>query len=263
MKEIQDRWRPGMRPTSDLAIDIINAYHNDDFILVVVHGTPRIGKSVYALKLMFQVYDYLFGLDKYQVYKKYLGWTPLNVINYWASLKERIPAYTWDDAGCWLFTLDWQDPLLREVQRYFNVVGTDINCVILTTPDPNWILKKIGKMPGHVQVKITKVRGMPRVNGEKYIGHYWPSRRFGRRAVIKRSDIEWNNKREEYYYCKLDDELYALYGPERKKYAKMVSAAMKQALKDKIEKIQKQAAEKSQISDPSYAIYQEVYSDGK
>ena len=180
------------------------------------------------------------------------------MINYWADIEKRIPAYIWDDAGCWLFTLDWRDPLLHEVQRYMNVVGTDINTVILTSPSKDWILKKIGSMPGSMDVRITKYRGMP----AGYIGEAWPSRRWGRKAVGKRPDLKWSRKGrlEDFFSCRLPDDLYDIYGPVRKKYAKMVSAAMKQALKDKMEAIEKQK-EKSKLPDANYSIYQQVYGD--
>ena len=206
-------------------------------MLVIIYGTPRVGKSVYALKVMFQVYDFIKGWDKWRVYEECMGWHPEQVISDWFDIKEKIPAYCWDDAGCWLFTLKWNDPLLVEVQRYMNVLGTDIQCLMLTTPTPEWILSKIGQMPGAYWVKITKRDGA----GGRYLGRLPDSRRYARRATaywpFKTPDLKSRRVKKRFYdefSCKLDDDMYAHYNPTRQKYAEMVRVAMKDALKDKL-----------------------------
>jgi len=235
-------WQPGDSPTSELARLIINSYFNDDFMLVIIYGTPRVGKSVYALKVMIQVYDFLWGWDKWKVYERCMGWTPEQVIEAWAQIEEKLPAYCWDDAGCWLFTLKWADPMLIEVQRYMNVVGTDIQCLILTSPTPEWILSKIGQMPGAYWVKITKTDGA----GTKFLGRLPDSRRFARQATaywpFKTPDLKTRKVRKRFYdeySCKLDDELYAAYNPTRRMYAELVRAAMKAAMLEKVRKSNK------------------------
>jgi hypothetical protein len=202
-------------------------------MLIIVYGTPRVGKSVYALRVMLQVYDFLFGWDKWRVYDNCIGWKPEEVINQWALIDEKLPAYTWDDAGCWLFTLNWSDPLLQEVQRYMNVVGTDIQALILTTPTPDWILSKIGNMPGAYWVEIVKRDGA----GTEFLGRLPDSKRFARLATIykpfKTKDRKSRRVRKKYYdefSCKLDQELYEVYNPTRLKYAKLVRLAMKKEM---------------------------------
>lgn len=232
-------WNAGEYPTSELAQLIIIAYRNDDFILPIIYGPPRIGKSVYALKVMFQVYDHLFGWDKFRVYENCLGYEPERVITDWSQFTERMPGYIWDDAGVWLFTLDYHDPLLRELQRYFNVLATDLNCLMLTTPDPKWILTKIGKMPGSMWIRINKRRGIQRNpdTGLRVLDQYVPSVRFARRAVsyapwrapdMKKEGV--SHVVEDDFYCKLEDELYQYYKPQREFYAGLVKKRMREAL---------------------------------
>lgn len=220
-----------------LAREMINAWFNDDFMLVIIYGAPRIGKSTYALRVMIQVYDYLFGWDKWQVYDNCMGWKPEEVINDWAMISDKMPAYCWDDAGCWLFTLNWSDPMLQEVQRYFNVVGTDIQCVVLTTPDPEFILTKIGNMPGTYRVRIVKRDG----GGPGRLGRLPDSKRYARLATVykpfKTPDLKSRRVRKKYYdtfSCKLDDELYKVYNPTRLKYAKLVRLEMKKQMLKKV-----------------------------
>ncbi len=217
-------------PTLALARKICRNYRNDDFSLVIICGPPRIGKSAYAIKVMGQVIEYFHGQDIYdpKVCRKYLGWDPEENVDRWMDIKKRIPCYTWDDAGYWLFSLNWTDPLLITVQQYMNVVGTDINTLILTTPDPTWILSKIANMPGTIRMNIIKSRG----------GEDCDSVLFARRAVgykpWKYPDLKAggvNKIMEDEFSCKLPDPFYSdWYKPTRMTYAEAAKVAMKNEL---------------------------------
>jgi len=217
-------------PTLALARKICRNYMNDDFSLIIIYGPPRIGKSAYAIKVMGQVLDYLKGQDIYDpgVCQKYLGWDPRENVDRWLDIYKRIPVFTWDDAGYWLFSLNWTDPLLITVQQYMNVVGTDMNTLILTTPDPSWILSKIANMPGTIRVNIIKRDG----------GREFDSVRFARRAIAykpwKYPDGKGggvNKVLEDEFSCKLPDPFYSeWYKPIREKYAYDAKLAMKEEL---------------------------------
>ena len=232
-------------PSLALARWIVKSYRYDDFILGILHGTPRIGKSAYAVKVMGQVVDYFFGEDIYKITgstgyrrapicQKYLGWDPTENVETWLDIFERSPCFTWDDAGYWLFSLNWTDPLLISIQQYMNVIGTDMNTLLLTTPDPTWILSKIANMPGTLRVKIIKRRGG---NSDA------DSIRFARRAIgykpwvspdLKSKGV--NKVLSDEFSCKLPDEFYRWYKPTREKYARVAKLAMRAALKAMAEK---------------------------
>jgi len=225
-------------PTLALARKICRNYMNDDFNLVIIMGPPRIGKSAYAIKVMGQVVKYLKGQDIFEITEgekvrapicqKYLGWDPHENVDRWLDIFKRIPVFTWDDAGYWLFSLNWTDPLLIAVQQYMNVVGTDMNTLILTTPDPSWILSKIANMPGTLKVQITKTRG----------GEDCDSVRFARRAIAykpwKYPDGKGggvNKVMVDDFSCKLPDPFYSeWYKPTREAYAYEAKMAMKKEL---------------------------------
>ncbi len=240
-------------PTLALARLICKNFRFDDFTLGLLHGTPRIGKSSYAVKVMGQVVDYLWGEDIYTITgsmghrrapicERYLGWDPVDNVDIWADLFERIPVFTWDDAGYWLFSLNWTDPLLISIQQYMNVIGTDMNTLLLTTPDPRWILSKIATMPGTLRVKIIKRDGG---NSDA------PSKMFARRAVGYKPWVSPDLKSKgvnkiliDDYSCKLPDEFYKWYQPTRKTYAMVAKRAMKKALRDRAEKARKKEKKK-------------------
>jgi len=232
-------------PTLALARKICLNYRNDDFSLIIICGTPRIGKSAYAIKVMGQVIDYFYGQDIYdpRICRRYLGWDPEENVDRWMGITKRIPCYTWDDAGYWLFSLNWTDPLLITVQQYMNVVGTDINTLILTTPDPGWILSKIATMPGTIRVKVIKRDGGIGDND---------TRLFSRRAVgykpWKYPDLKAggvNKVLEDEFSCKLPEPFYSeWYKPTRETYAKAAKVAMKAELirrrKAKLKKLERE-----------------------
>lgn len=226
-------------PSLALARWIVKAYRLDDFNLFLVHGTPRIGKSAYTIKAMGQVLDYFWGEDIFKITgstgdrrapicQKYLGWDPEEVSDVWLDIVNRIPHFTWDDAGYWLFSLNWTDPLLIAVQQYMNVVGTDINSLMMTTPDPSWILSKIATMPGTMRIKVIKRDG-GRSDADSKV--------FARRALgyvpWKSPDLKSggvNKKLEDDFSCKLPDEFYKWYKPTRKKYATRAKLAIRAEL---------------------------------
>jgi len=230
-------WAPGDPPTSELARLIINGYYNDRFYLIVIYGDPRIGKTIYGLKVLFQVYDFIWGWEPERVLEEMVGWKPEEVIQDWRNFKRKIPSYIWDDAGCWLFTLDWHDPLLKEIQRYFNVVATNIQVPILTTPDPRWVLSKIGKMPGSKWIKIIRTQG-----DRRYLGPLPDGVRFARRALtytpwvapdLKKTGVSKPDVQDD-FSCKLDQDLYDVYQPRREFYANLVQERMWGAMKEKM-----------------------------
>ncbi len=198
---------------------------------------------------MAQALEYLFGIDFFEMKDNglpryaldYMGWNPEDNVNRWLDLTERIPCYHWDDAGYWLFSLNWNDPLLIGVQEYMNVVGTDMNCLLLSTPDPTWILSKIATNPGMMRIKIIKRYGSRRSLSPP------PSVRFGRRAIgyrpyrlpdLKKTGV--NKILVDDFSCKFPDHFYSWYKPTRDKYAKAAKLAIKEALRKRLEKRERQ-----------------------
>ncbi len=235
-------------PTLAFARWVVKAHRFDDFILGIIHGTPRIGKSAYGIKVMGQVVDYFYGEDIYTITgstghrrapicQKYMGWDPTENVERWLDIFEVIPGFIWDDAGYWLFSLNWTDPLLISIQQYMNVIGTDMNTLMLTTPDPNWILSKIATMPGTLRIKVIKRRG-----GKSDAD----SIRFARRAIgykpWKSPDLKSRGVNKvilDDFSCKLPEEFYRWYKPTRERYARAAKLAMRAALKARIEKASK------------------------
>jgi hypothetical protein len=207
-------------PTLALARLIVRNFLRDDFSLIIIDGNLRVGKSVLSIKAVSQAHDYLFGkpIKKMRDLKWVMGWEPSECVEIWQSQTERQPCFIWDDAGYWLHSMNWNDPMMIAIQKYFNVIGTDYNTIILTTPSPKWILSKIANMPEMIRIKCTKRQGG---KGDS------DSIKFSRTATgykkwdspdLKRGGV--NKIIQDDYSCKLDDQLYAEYQPIREKYSR-------------------------------------------
>ncbi len=248
----------GKLPSLTLARKICRWYLNDQFKAVIIYGDLRIGKSTYALKVMGQVYDYLYGEPlSSELVDFYMGWHPADVIRRWRGIKliarnkRKIPVYTWDDAGVWLFSLDYHDPLLKAIQRYMNLIGTDMACLIMTTPDPSFILSKIRRLPGLIRIHVK-----PATSQDKE----WPNNADRIAIAYQKSFLPDERK---FYMRKLwidrfravlPDDIYDYYTPIREKYTEMAKEMMWEALIKKAEEdpryggIVKILNEKSSIS---------------
>lgn len=222
-------------PTLALARKICEAYLRDDFLLVIVYGELRMGKSAYALKVLGQVYDYLKGRPlSVDLVRDYLGWHPVDVVDDWFEIEKRIPMYIWDDAGYWLFSLQWHDPLLVAVQRYMNVIGTDMNCLVLTTPDPTWILSKIVGMPGAIRVKVYKRRGGRRDDKSYLYARHARGYKPYRSPDLKKTGV--NRYLDDDFSCYIPDDVYAYYFPNREVYARAAKMEIRKVLTAQIAK---------------------------
>lgn len=223
-------------PTLALSRLIVRNFERDDFSLVIVDGNLRKGKSTYAMKAIEQAGIYL-GTFKELTPRNlnyYMGWEPNEVVATWRMNEERQPFYIWDDAGYWLHSMNWHDDLMIAIQQYFNVIGTDYNTVILTTPSPHWVLSKIANFPEMYRIRITK-----RTGGKPDSDYYL----FARRATaykkwtspdLKRGGV--NKMFTDKFSCKLRDDLYEWYYPTRRAYAQMAKESIVENLRRKSDK---------------------------
>lgn len=219
-------------PTLVTAQKIVKEYRDDGFQCYIIYGKQRLGKSGYAIKIIDQVLKHLFGITLTpENFRHYMGWEPLEVITEWLSLTKKAPVYCWDDAGYWLHNTEWNDPLLIAISKYLNLVGTDYGTLILTTPDPKWILAKIANLESVMRIRIIKNRGG---NSDA------DSIKFSRRAVcyqpyrspdLKKTGV--NKRWEDDYNTKIRQDLYDFYKPLRESYNQLAKEAIREEILNK------------------------------
>lgn len=227
-------------PSLALARRIVKSYMNDSFLCVIIEGEERIGKTTLATKALNQALAYLTNKQiRENNWRNYMGWNASEVIEQWYSKpsnKKEI-GFIWDDAGMWLNALQWSDPVLIQIQRYMNIIGTDYSFFCMTTPKASWILNKINGIPGIIKVIVK------RTMGEDTIGEMEESTKWAR--VGKGYKPWWSpdTKRsgvrkilEDDFSCKMPDEMYAWYKPLRERYNDEIKKYMRHEMISQIRK---------------------------
>jgi len=137
---------------------ILELWENDEFKPILIQGDHGFGKTSYANTLISEVYskDGVHGNWDIPLFKKHIGFHPMHVINNWMDKKGRDYVYHWDDAGLWLHSLDYQDPFVKDVGKYMQVVRSDWACVIFTAISKEDISSKIRSLRNAIVIDITK-----------------------------------------------------------------------------------------------------------
>lgn len=148
---------PNYIPT--MASLIKKAWVEDDCLFYNVYGPLRYGKTSYGMKTLAALY----GTWDPEVLKKFVVYAPEELIPALDIPRKygKQPALLWDDAGVHLSAMKWEDPILKRICEAFNLIGTLYAGVILTTPLPTYVIKKIRGLPSCASIRIYKMNGNP------------------------------------------------------------------------------------------------------
>lgn len=172
---------------------------------VIVFGPQRTGKSSYALQVLY---------DIYKDWDTVLNHTFFRLEDVVAFLRNQIktghiiPAFIWDDAGVYgskqlYFT---KRRLAEYLQNLFDVIGTAVKGVILTTPSPENLLKAVRSYEFY-RVKVIKHNQFYRRIAQGYKNVLLPS---GTRFIRKTY--------KDYFDVRLPQDVYNEYIKIRKGY---------------------------------------------
>jgi hypothetical protein len=202
---------------------ILDAFKKDEFILVIIYGPLRMGKSSLAFQILAEVY----GTWDVTTLRQYIGFHPEEVLKKWATLgREKQKAFVWDDAGLWLHALDWNSPFVKAAGKYLNVAGTDWGGLILTAPLPTWISKKIRGIPQATTLKVMKVSANPsQLTLRKAVAYRW-----WMAPDMKHSGV--HKMYEESFDVMLPEPFYAWYKPFRNTFNIMAKEIMKEEIRN-------------------------------
>lgn len=207
------------------AAKINNAFYFDKFLGMTVEGVQRIGKTSYSCKSLAQACgewawdgdskELMSVKSDFEAVKKWLVFLPREfldlVFSYDTEEKQR--AVIWDDAGFWLFALDWYEPFVKSVSRYAQLCGTQFGTLILTTPDKRLISQKV--LDALPKMKVCEIveagkdtyKSRPRI-ARVYEKWNWAD---GKRGGVKK---KWIDK----FNAMLPDDFYNWYFPKRQAY---------------------------------------------
>ena len=196
-----------------LSSKLYDSWIGNNLFGMILYGAWNVGKSSYALQVLMDLNGDPRG-DHLDDYKHYMVFKPEHFVslNAYLLMKERkAQLEIWDDAGLWLFALDWSDPKVKGAIKFLNVAKTTTGGLILTTPSPEMILKKAGRIEGMHVGKVVKLTSQ----GDKW-----------RRVKIYRNNFAPQGRRtikqvvEDDFSKMLPDHVWEWYDPLRRTYAK-------------------------------------------
>jgi len=206
---------------------IEKCYKYNLFQPFIIYGPYGYGKSSFSIKILMQVYN----TTDWDTLRNYIFFHPREFINALVKIMksgEREKCIVWDDAGFWLYNLEWYDRFVKCVSKYLSVARTHLASIIFTTPTPTMVIKKVRDLPQLLTTKIIKL------SNDRF-----PSQRYKRRAItyqwwrlpdMKKSGVK--PKFVDDFDCRLPDDIYEQYMNLRKEYADYAILMMKQTLKD-------------------------------
>lgn len=154
---------PKNRVLDSLALSwyIRTAHKLDDFFGVIIEGVQRIGKTSFSSQVGAEVlgeWD-VYSVKKwnmdvpavgcvkpnYEAVKKCMVFLPREFLDRVVGLERGIkePMLIWDDAGFWLYALDWYEPFVKAVNKYIQLAGRQFACLLFTTPSSKLISSKV------------------------------------------------------------------------------------------------------------------------
>ena len=198
---------------------IINAYYNDELVLIVVHGKQGFGKSTYACIVMAQVYGYINGKKqdpdikefKYDwgAAKKYLAFKPRQFLTLSRKQSVKSPCCCVDDAGLWLNSMDFHHPMVKATGKFLEVARTKWGAILFTCSDLKQVFTKIRNMPHVYTVRIIKISSKKKQRDRRQATIYegWVS-----------EDMKKSGRKTKFidrFYAEMPDKFYSWYKPER------------------------------------------------
>lgn len=122
-------------------------YRSHRFRLFIVYGEMGVGKSTYCLLALEEL-----GLN----WKDHVFFRPkefLEKITESYEKRERLKVLVLDDAGYHLSSYEWHDPFVKEFIKFISIPRPIISNIIITTPSPTLLVRKIRSMDAYV-VKV-------------------------------------------------------------------------------------------------------------
>lgn len=175
----------------------------------IIYGPQRKGKSSYAIQV---ILDMLQATGNTWNYRDLVVYHPSQFLQKLSDLTdkgERAPALLWDDAGVWLFALDWNTTFVKAVAKVLQVSATAVCLLLFTTPTPSMIIKRVRDIEGILFAKIVQPHS------------HMPTVRRARIYRLTANPLGFRTAKliaEDHYDVMLPDEIYNWYFPLRQSY---------------------------------------------
>jgi hypothetical protein len=183
------------------------------FTGAIIYAKQRLGKSSYALQVMFDIFRPECANDA-EAWNRVLEHTFFKIEDILDFLTEalekrrKIPVILWDDTGVHGNKLVYfsNKNYAQYLQNLFDVVGTATRGILLTTPNPGNLLKSLRDYE-FMRIKITKANS----NGLRVAKGYGQNLMPSGMSRVYRSF-------EDTYKVQLPDEVFSRYQPMRESF---------------------------------------------
>jgi hypothetical protein len=234
---------------------LIRNHFADECEIFLVYGTPQgIGKSALVSHVLADVHGYLQCKDEELVRAMWVKPEEAYKMPKWESDWEAVKsrtfyppdevvdkclymldheivdvAFHWDDAGTWLYAMEYHDPFVIAFMEYLGLARSNWKGgVILSTPFAEWVLKKLRTSEGILRVKVTKPPG----DSLKYI---WKPRIATcykkERPFPGATRVYWPRQFTDKFIAIMPDTFFKWYKPRRDKYGKLAALKMRMAIR--------------------------------
>lgn len=193
---------------------ILREWYNGGFISVITYGRQGTGKSVYNIKVAYEVLKHINGsISLLEVIDNYVYFDIAEIVGRLArNGGKRIPVLVWDDAGVhgssYLWFIDRRRAML--ISSLFQTARTILNALLMNAPSPNFIAKHLRSVDSYVVCVVKKNRERSLAIG--YRLKILPS---GKLWVTKYFIDDFIRRLDAYDYYLRKREKYALYALER------------------------------------------------
>ncbi len=220
---------------SELGKRIAKAYYPpEEFVLCIVYAPLGYGKSAYQFKATVDVLISIYRLSEaeaWEALKSLIVFHPEQFFDRLDQIRSfgfnKTVTLNWDDAGLWLYAMDWDDPFVEAFTKWLNVARTDLNSLICSTPDPTFVFKKMRNFPAAITVNIIKTSGNPYNRWDRVARGY---------HHYKLPDLQRTRVRkifEDRFSCKMPRDFYDWYKPRRDAYADVARKMMEEQWRKK------------------------------
>jgi hypothetical protein len=200
---------------------IREAYKNYECRDFIVYGPRGYGKTSYALQVLMELYK----TDEPDVLSKYFAFTPTEFMDKMDKFNERVPGICFDDAGVWLFSLDYGRTEVKNLVKVMSIIRTMTASTIFTSLLPTLIVNKLRTFPQTQCIKISKTTGNPyKKNVRQALGY---------RSWLLPDMHKWRIKKDfiDTFSIMLPDPLFEWYEKERMFHVKQLQDEIRKSLK--------------------------------
>lgn len=188
-----------------LANEIKQAVKNDQFVGAIIYGQQRMGKSSYAAKVMYEIYEDWDVVNRHMLFKLD---DVVRLLEDATDREIKIPCFCWDDCGVHGNKLLYfqERTLVQYLGDLLDTAGISCGGILMTTPSP---LKLLAAIRGYEFYRV-KVTAKNTSHGRRAVGYKSILLPSGTRLIRRVYSDEFN--------VMLPEEFWGSYVAKRRSY---------------------------------------------